>query len=272
MAAGTLMLVIIMFSARGFFLGLPGVIARLLGMISAYVIAFSYRSDLAALLAARSHSGMPVLVFQVASSAILFFGTLFLVSLLVIGLFKLLVKLLPSLGAVLSKESTGGRITGALFNGAIGAGLVLAGIWLYGLTLGKGQHPDQLQRVANRFGDTLVNIAGLWLTDKDQPQHKTSQTKLEVTTTTGTAEIVSTEDPKKRVLIKRLQEVVSSAASSGDTSQLQDLLQSPQVQKLAKDPEIQQQLMKFLQDNPQQMMEAFNNPKIRELLEQMNSQ
>ena len=272
MAAGTLIIAIIMFSARGFFLGLPGVIARLLGMLCAYIIAFSYRGELAQLLAARSDSGLPPLLFQVISSAILFFGTLVLVSLTVIGLFKLLVKLFPSLGGLLSKEATGGRIAGALFNGAIGAGLVLAGIWLYGLTLGKDQHPDSLQQVANRFGDTLVDIAGLWL--KDQPGHRDSHSVVTsvVTSKKGTAEIISEESPEKRVLVERIQEVVESATSSGDTSELQALLQSPQVKKLANDPALQQKLMKLLQDNPQQTMEALNNPKIRELLEQMNSQ
>ena len=272
MAAGTLIIAIIFFSARGFFLGLPAVIARFLGLICAYFIAFSYRSDLAAVLAAKSDGKMHPLILQIASGAILFFGTMFLVSLIVVGLLKLLAKIMPPLAGVLSKEATGGRIGGAILNGAIGAMIVLAGLWIYGLTLGKNQAPDNLQRVANRFGDTLVVVARQILTrdSNTTPQQASSLRPSQSKTDTGTAEIFSNDNPEKRLFIQQIRDAFSTDSDSASID-LPALLENDQIEELINDPAVREKAMEYIEANPQQMMEALNNPKFRELMEQMEA-
>lgn len=302
MAAGTLIIAMIFFAARGYFLGLAGVFARVLGLLSGYIVGFSYRSDLAAIIGARTDTGAHPVVLQIISGALLFFGTMFVVSFVVIGLFKLLAKLLPPFRTVLTKEATGSRIAGAAVNAGIAAMIVLSGIYIYGLTLGKNQPPDDLQRVANRFGSTMVDVAKSLIDEEDRPTQQdikkqsmsllssaiSSSTSLMLSgaasdtseqqsaTTqpqqiTGSAEIISTDNPQKRMLIERVREVLSSS-DSGDDIDLQAMLENEQLSELVDNPEVREQAMQYLQANPEQMMEALNNPKFRALLEQWESQ
>ncbi len=275
MAAATLTLAVIFFAARGFFLGLPGVVARLVGLLAGYVIAFSYRRDLATALAAHSDGGLHPVVLQVVSSAVLFFGTLFLVSWVIGSLFKLLSRLLPPLRGLFTREATGSRIAGSALNGAIAACIVLTGLWAYGLTLGKDREPDDLQRVANRFGDTLLAVARGWL-DDERPAKPATGTVSDTAANTapqrserGTAEIVSSENPERRVFVEQVREVL--ADKPNPDSDLQSLLQNGQLQDLVNDPAVREQALQYMQENPQQLMEALNNPRFRQLMEQMQA-
>lgn len=296
MASGTLIIAMIFFAARGYFLGLAGVFARVLGLLCGYFVGFSYRSDLANIIAARSDSGAHPIVLQMISGALLFFGTMFLVSFAVIGLFRLLAKLLPFFRAILTKEAMASRVAGATLNAVIAAMLVLSGLYIYGLTLGKNQPPDDLQRLANRFGLTMVNLAQSIIAEEDRPTKDSitegsmslissaldsagNLNRADSSTTPqstnkrakGTAEIISMEDPQHRVLIEKVREVFND--QSGDQElDLQSLLHDEDLKDLANNPQLRDQAMEYLQSNPEKMLEVLNNPKFRELLEQWESQ
>lgn len=221
MASGLLIIALLVFAVRGYFLSLPGVIARLLGLLCAYFVAFSFRSDLAALLASKIQSDVHPMLLQVISSAVLFFGTLFLVSLVILSLFRLLTRLAPALRGILSRDALGSRLGGAALNGTVGAVLVLVGLWVYGFTLGKNSEADALQRFANRFGDSAFALTRRLL-DSQSPPDQTPQAVASTPSTSedapvaseepeevvtaiirGTAEIRSEENPEKHVFIER---------------------------------------------------------------------
>lgn len=283
MASGTLILVTLIFAIRGYFLSLPGVFARLIGLVSAYFVAFGFRGDLAQLLATRWQGNSNPLVLQFISSAVLFFGTLFLVSFLVYGLFTLVSRLIPLLRNVLSRDATGSRVAGAVVNGLLGAAVVLVGLWAWGLTLGKHQPVDNLQRFANHFGDSLL-AATLHFT-RDHRDPATVTTDRTVTTngtiaqsTTpsarserGTAEIHSADDPDKRLFIERVRDITESG-DAGNAADLQTLLDNPDLQALANDPEVQRQALDYIQSNPDLLRDMLNNPKLRKLFDQWQQQ
>lgn len=229
MANGLLIIAIIYFAARGYFLSLPGVIARLCGLVCGYIMAFSLRADLGKLLASQIQTGLPPLAWQAISSAVLFFGTLLLVSFVINSLFKLLARLIPVFRGIFHKEAMGSRISGAVVNSALGASLVLIGLWVYGFTVAKNTPPDGLQRFANRFGDSLFTLTRQLL---EGEQHASTASVLSaqqagtqsspasatylvaapeptaaIQTIKGTAEIRSVEHPEKRVYIERHQQV-----------------------------------------------------------------
>lgn len=269
MAAGTLSLAILIFAFRGYFLGLPGAIARMIGVISAYFVAFSYRGQLATSLASNTDGGMHPIVLTAASSAILFFGTLFLVSFVLTNLFRVLARLIKPLRGILDKEALGSRIAGSLFNGAIGATLVLMGLWAYGMTLGKNQPADDLQRFANRFGDTLINYSQSWFDDESppgKPSEKRVDREPETEVRRSTAEIVSTENPNRRLYLEKLQAVVQS--SEQDPA---DWFSREQIAEMVNDPELRRQVKDYIESNPDAVVKALNNPKVRALLDQMEN-
>lgn len=235
MASGILFIAILIFATRGYFLSLPGVIARLIGLLCAYFVAFGFRAELASMLATKSHSDMHPMLLQAVSGAVLFFGTLFFVSLTILGLFKLTTRLIPALRPVLSREALGSRIGGATLNGAVGAVLVLAGLWVYGFTLGKNTEPDGLQQFANQFGDRAFALTRQLLeSDRDESRRQTVAASRTIARGTqagaieqdtivtaeeedvaelvtpiirGTAEIRSVDNPDKHLFIERYQAV-----------------------------------------------------------------
>lgn len=308
MASGILIIAIIVFAARGYFLSLPGVFARLIGLVSAYVVAFSFRQDVASIFISRAHSDVHPLLVQVISSAVLFFGTLFLVSLVIIGCFKLIARLVPLLRPVFAADQIGSRIGGATLNAGLGAALVLAGIWLYGLVLGSGAQPDQLQRFANRVGDAVFTLTLDLLAD-DAPDN-TAPTTADSTTRVqqlatrfgaasptptptpvtddtatewGTAEIRSSDNPDKHVFIERRHAAEQQPpAPLSDTEralpvlenlpeleELQPLLNNEALRKMAADPELMQKALDMLQSNPELLKNATDNPQLRALLENL---
>lgn len=290
MATGLLIIAVIYFAARGYFLSLPGVIARLCGLVSGYVVAFSLRNDLARLLASQTQTDLPPLVLKAISSAMLFFGTLLIVSFVINSLFKLIARLVPLLRGIFQKEAVGSRISGAVVNSAIGAALVLVGLWVYGFTFAKNTPPDDLQRFANRFGDSLFALTRRLLEDEQQastPASQPGQSSLfaglpgavstlvdadssspeavaEVATIKGTAEIRSVENPEKHLYIERYQQAspetpkpvrrtASTATDQADTSATK---QAPNVASMLNQVA-----------NLESLEAVLNNPELRKLAE-----
>ncbi|MEE8056463.1 MAG: CvpA family protein [Pseudomonadales bacterium] len=282
-ASSLLFIVVVFFSIRGFFRGFPGVVARLLGFILGYVMATVYRNSLATFIAERTTIDLPPQVLQIASSAILFFATLFSVGLIVTGIFSLLTKIIPASQGLLDGKSTISRIFGALSNGFIGAAMVLIALWGYGLVSNNTEPPDTLQTIANTFGDSMLSLvsktADLITNNSDNsparkkyPSHTTTAHQSPVIVETGSAEIISASNPDKRISIKTITKLVEQLNPRTDTAtDLDQRLKSEKVQDLLSDPAIRKMALEQLKNNPDQIMEALNNPKFRELLEQMGN-
>ncbi len=255
MASSILFIAVLFFSVRGFFLAFPGVVARLSGFILGYFIAYSYRAPLAKLIDEKTNADLAPMIFQVLSGAILFFTTMFLVGLIVSGIFSLLTKIVPLSKGLLDSKSTSSRLFGAIFNGCIGASMVLIALWGYNIFSGNNSEPpDTLHKIAYVFGDSVlalaIEVAGAENINLDSiTAITTSKTMTTATasTTTGSAEIFN--------------------SSSID---LQNILKRDTVQGLLNDPVLREQLMQQLNDNPEQMMKALNNPEFRQLMEQLN--
>jgi uncharacterized membrane protein required for colicin V production len=277
MASSILFIVVLFFSIRGFFLAFPGVIARLLGFISGYIIAYSYRSQLAALIADKTSIELPLMVLQIISSAILFFSSLFLVGLATTSLFRLLAKILPFAKGLLKGDSTGSRVFGAACNGLIGASIVLLVLWGYAIFTDHKDPEDTLQQVANTFGNSLLALAITITGEKDNFSFKktsysfTSRSVNRAQKPTGSAVIVSEDNQHRRMALTTENPIIEMLNQSGDnTVNIQQLLKNKDVQDMLNNPAIQEQLIKQLNENPELMMDALNNPKFRELMEQFN--
>lgn len=154
MVSSILLMAVLVFSIRGFFMGFPRVVARLLGFISAYIVSFSWRQPLAERLFEQQVVDVSPLILQVATGATLFFITLFLVTIIVTGVFKLAAKAIPGLSELVDKNAPGSRVFGAGTNGMIGAAVVLLGLWGYNLFTDRA--PDsQLDHIAHNLGNNL---------------------------------------------------------------------------------------------------------------------
>jgi uncharacterized membrane protein required for colicin V production len=157
MALSILVVVVIFFSIRGFFLGFVAVIARLLGIMLGYYVAFSYRYPLAEFIDAQTSLDSSPLFLQIATGAGLFFSTLFITSLIVSAIVKLISKLIPSSRELFDRQSPASRVFGSGCNGLLGATIVLIGLWGYGLLIDSPNPPDPLQKFANQVGDSLLS-------------------------------------------------------------------------------------------------------------------
>jgi uncharacterized membrane protein required for colicin V production len=281
MASSILFIVVLFFALRGFFLGFSGVIARVSGFILGYYIAYSFRDPVARLITESATVNIQPIVLQVISGTALFFTTFFITGLLVTALFKLLTKLIPALKNLFEKNSTSSRVIGATTNGFIGVAIVLIGLWGYALATDSKQPPDKLQQAANIFGDKLLAIAGSLSGIKNnsapgwfnkQSKTTTAPTASSPQTTRGSAEISSTADPQRQMKIETITELVNQQTGSANTGiDLQKLLNNEKLQELLKDPAMRKMAMDKLNDSPEKMMEALNNPRFRELLDKLNS-
>ena len=270
MATSLLFLAILVFAVRGFFLGFVGVIGKVLGLIAGYFIAISYRSDAAIWVTNNTTVNLPAMVTEIGCGIALFFLTLFIVGMLVNISAGILKKLIPPLKAILDKNSTGARVTGAISNGLLGAAVVLAGIWLYGMIGKNTVQPPQLQRVADTFGNTMFNAIAKTRTDFSltevtslTPEISVPQDVIAPTPSNGNAVIVSESDPQKRLSIQSTHQKNVSSQSIKQDNNLQDtnllqLLGNGQIQELLNNPQIRQLAIDRLKDNPQQLTEVIN--------------
>lgn len=225
MTTSILFIVVVFFSIRGFFLGFSGVVARLMGVILGYMIAFSYRQPLATFLSENTSSNLSPIILQVITGAALFFATLFIAGLLITTLFNLAAKLIPVLQNLLQQQSPGSRVFGAGINGLIGASLVLIALWGYGLMTNSNDKPDPLQGIANRFGDTLLSYANQLISHNQQAT--AVNTKISETQThTLLQQLISSG---------QLKELLSKDAAK--TDMLQELINHPE--QVLNNPEIQ---------------------------------
>lgn len=282
MASGILITAVLFFAVRGMFLGFSGVIARLVGFALGYLVAYHFRNPLAAYITSHSDIALPPIALQMISGLVLFIATMLISSALIKSLFKLLGKLLPGFNFLGSKDSTGSRLAGATVNGLIAAAVVLMGIWGYGKLSGKLNPEDELQLFANRFGDTVftmvndhteLDIQSFSTTRSYQHRVSSSQNSPAVTTrtTTGTAYIVSSDNPQKQLSIEQIREVIET-----NSDQLGSLVANPdnstQLQELINNSELRDMALRQLQNNPEQFQQLLNNPQLQKMLEQFQTQ
>ncbi|MGK0501086.1 MAG: putative membrane protein required for colicin V production [Oceanicoccus sp.] len=283
---------------RGMFLGLSGVIGRLVGFIAAYLVAFFFRLSLAEFISSNIDIRLPLIALQMISGFLLFVGTLFVASLLVSSLLQLCGRLIPGLKAILDNDALAGKIAGASINGTLAAFVVLLGIWGFGKVSNSANQDDPLQQFANRVGETV--FAGIQSNDnfslqtlrqtysssfiqsnngssnatanspKRQPQYRT-----------GSAEIISSNDPSKVLRIESVNEIrpiTQQPEPKLDIAQLIEmapmdgsLMESQQVKDLLNNPEIRKMALEQIQKNPEKLQQILNNPQLRELFETLSS-
>jgi uncharacterized membrane protein required for colicin V production len=282
MASGLLITAVLFFAVRGMFLGISGVIGRLAGFALGYVVAYRFRHQLAAFVSQNTGINLPDVALQMMSGLVLFVSTMFITGLLVNGLFKLLGKSIPGFDAMADRNSIGSKVAGATANGCIAAAIVLMGIWGYGKVTGSQQPEDRLQQFANRFGDQVftavsdntdldldIDFQSFSSTSTSSVQRTVNQQTNTVSTTTGSAYIVSSSNPEKSLSIETVRQAIEQktglkADASGNYS-------NEQLQSLANNPELRDMAMRQLQDNPEQLQQLLNNPKLMEFLEQFNT-
>ncbi len=281
MAASFLFIVALFFSVRGFFLGFAGVIARLLGVMSGYFIAYSYRAPLAELISKQTASDISPMLLQVAAGAGLFFTTLFITGLLVTGFFALIIKLIPASKELLDSQSPGSRVFGAGCNGLLGASLVLIALWGYGLFVDSSKPADKLQQIANHFGNSLLAVVSQLAGDENNTKTTgsvlSSHSREHSSAESSNAGIISTLNNKSVANLETIRNFIKASSDNshnndGTAIDLQQLLSNDKIQNLLDDPAIKEMALKQLKDNPEKMLEALNNPQYRKLLEQMEAQ
>lgn len=288
MVSSILLMAVMVFSIRGFFLGFPRVIARLLGFICAYIASLVGRQPLAELLVEKQLIEISPLILQVLSGAVLFFGTLFLVTLLVTSLFKMAAKIIPGLSELVDKDSPGSRVFGAGTNAMIGAACVLIGLWGYNLFTDKAPE-TRLDHIANNLGTNLLAFASQSVGAKPDSRPSSKPQARPTDQITEQAINSTTEDSDTQASIqqqllsvvsamsqnKTLSDSAGTADNHGDgpigtlnIAELNELLDNPNIKQLLADPALRKMALENMQDNPQQLMDALNNPDFRNLLNQ----
>jgi hypothetical protein len=284
MASGLLITAVLVFAVRGMFLGLTGVIGRFIGFILAYIAAYSFRHQLAAFVSTNTSITLPTTILEVICGIALFVVTMFITGLIIKAAFKLIGKVIPGFTAIADQDSWGGKITGATLNGLIGAAIVLIGIWGYGKVTGKIDPNDELQQFANSFGDKAFNFvsdntdlsiqsfssssfSSSSITTSSKPT--SSRPSKSVSTSNGSATIVSSSNPEKSLSIESIRQIIEEVQPSEDGSGVS--FSSSQIQGLLENSEIRDQALQMLQDNPEQLEKVMNNPKLMELLEKFQT-
>ncbi len=283
MAQALLIMAALFFAVRGFFLGFTGVIARVAGIVLAYVLVLTQRSNVTDYLAPMVPPSISRLVLEIGVSAGLFFLTVLMVTVLVKLLTKSLGTLIPASRTLLDPSTTTARIGGAILNAALAAVLVLSGIWGYTYFTGKHVQPPGLQLAANNLGNSLfpailegaefirteTTVATQTRNGKTTSRHETRVTKQ------GFATITSEENPDKQFSITTDAEPVIEAETpldketskaiellnNIDPSQLQNMLNNEQLQNFARDQ---------YQKDPQKYQQMMNDPKVQALIEKLS--
>lgn len=293
MATAVLITALLLFAVRGIFLGLNGVIARFLGFVGGYYMAYTYRTDLADAIASFPEVTVPDIFLQIASGLVLFFGTMALCSIAVSLLFKLLANIVPGFKKLLAHETTGGKVTGAVLNAGLGAAVALIAIAVFTAFTGKVDKNDQVQALAIQFGDTAFAIAENQSLVKI-PSLNTALSKVELSgnaanhvntnatdrnandadssgnsESRGSIVISSKTNPSMNRSIKienstsaKLNNTAITDELNLDTSTIKGLLGNSELKNLA-----QQQIA----ENPEKVKELLNNPKIQELLKSLGN-
>ena len=272
MASGLLSIAIIFFSFRGFFLGLSGVIARVLGIALGYVMAFVYRDTLAANLTQTFNLEVNPLLAVAGSSALLFFGTLFSVGFFIDILFKATAKLFPALETILLPKATGNRVLGAAANAIVGASIVLLGMWGYALVIDDNKPDSELQQFANQFGDKVLTVVESFIDDDNSK-------------TTSTVDSIKDQTQSSLQSLQLLKNLMNNSEGNSETgistldintNDMANLLKNIDINSLIKhsssDNTINEEAINQLRDDPQKLMELLNNPKVQKALQQRSTE
>ncbi|WP_101759843.1 CvpA family protein [Oceanicoccus sp. KOV_DT_Chl] len=310
MAGSILIVVVLIFALRGFFLGVSGVIGRIIGIVLGYYVAYQFQSPLATLISTQLGLNLPILVLKIISGLLLFVGTLFLTGLAVNMTFKIIGNIIPPLKAFSDKQSTTGKTIGAALNAGVAVFISLLVIW--GIDQFRPNPPDELvHNVANQLGSSLIGSINTedWSIQKMTQFSSSGMDINTVTTMTqilnksastgsnsgnvsapnntlttsgksyskGTATITSATNPSKTLSIETTREVIEQVLQDNPQA-TQQLLQSPQVQEMLNNPEFRETAMQEFQKNlnngqfdPQQLQQLLNNPQLRELMDKLET-
>ena len=307
MAGSLLLVVILIFALRGFFLSVTGVIGRLLGFILGYFIAYQFRGSLATVLSTQLGLELPAMVLQMISGLILFISVVFLTGLVVNAAFKTLGTIIPPLKAVTDKDSTTGKIIGAGLNGSLAAVIGLLLIW--GIDQFRQNTPDEFtHNLAWSLGNSIFgeidpqnwniqkltqfssSVNGSTISTMTQVISQSSSsgssssmgsntlTTSGKTYSTGTATITSANDPAHSLSIETSREVIEQVLENNPQA-TEQLLQSQEVKAILDNPQLRDQAMQEIQNNlssgeiaPEQIQQFLNNPQLRQLMEQLSTQ
>ncbi len=157
MATSLLTVLVLIFCLRGLFLGLNGVIGRIVGIVLGYYLAYSYRDQLAGVLRNNLELDIPIVGFQVISGLLIFVVTLFVTGLVVNLALSMLGGLIPPLRTLTDKDNMSSKVAGAIVNGCLGVAIGLLAIWGYGMLSGKPLKGDLVTDTANRFGNFIFS-------------------------------------------------------------------------------------------------------------------
>lgn len=308
MAGSLLIVIVLIFALRGFFLGISGVIGRLTGFILGYYISYQFQSSLAIFINTQLGLDLPILVLKILSGLLLFFGTMYLSSLAINTAFKLLSQIIPPIKAILDKNSMASKVIGATINASLATVVTLLLIW--GVDQFRQSTPDELtHQVAQHVGNTLIGSLNTddWSIEKFSQFSTNTLNASTITTMTqvfsqrstpspsiitapnntlstskksnhkGSATITSMADPAKTLSIDTTREVIEQVLENNPQA-TQQLLQSPQIQAILNDPQLRDSAMQELQNNLNsgqfstgQLQQLLNNPQLRELLEQLGA-
>lgn len=275
MAESVLILAVLVFAVRGMFLGFVGVISRVVGIALAYYLTYSYRERVTQYVIENTQFDIAPIVLQIGSGLCLFFGTVIMTGFVISLAARVLSKISPSIKALLDNEAPGSRILGAVSNSLVGAAMVLLGIWAYDLIAQKPTNDSELHSVAKTFGETILTLVDTNTVFSDKALKQTDEDSFssnakETSNKSGTAYIISEENPDKKFAIEKGDADATEMAKphKSPTQQEQSkLFSNDKVQDLLNNPRLKSIITKQIEENPEQIEKILTNPLIKELLE-----
>jgi hypothetical protein len=271
MAWSILFIAVLIFAFRGYFLALPGVIGRCLGLILAYLVAYQYHQLVADWLSTLVNSPIPPLAFKIIAGSGLFFITLIATSLLIKLACHGLIKLIPFLSPLLDKTALTSRVAGAAGNSAIAVALVLIGLWGYGL-INKPQAPDALQQVADQFGHALFSNA----VNSLNISHFFSTTITSHQSSGNGSAVIQSDSKTLRIESQPQSNFHDIQLPDVNLQQLGELMQDEQLQQklqaAMQDEELMRKAQEYIKENPQALQEALDSPELQQMIEQFKQQ
>jgi len=282
MAEGILIVAMLVFALRGYFLGFVPLLSRLLGYGATYYLSYRYGDVLAVYIAANTGLNLGPIALRIGSSLLLFFTSMFVSAIVLSMVFKLLIKLVPPLKMLFQRGTVGSGLLGASGNAVVAAIFVLTGIWAYQLVAPSNSVGQPLNSAASRVG-TSVNALLTRHSGTDLPRllrdNGLLQQSAPATATApfaapsskpGSAVIVSSRDPNKRLSLgKSPADELSSEAPLATTAQktAASTAASPPVIPASAEPGLLQTLLRS-----EAVQELINNPTVQRFVGEQLSQ
>ena len=160
MALGILLIVTLIFAIRGYSMGFVDWLIKTVGLLMGFMVAYSFREDVAFLLQPHLPAFIPDLLQKVLASILLFIGTVLVVNVCAHSVKKSIAKQLPEKDP--KKRPLGNKLLGAGCNAAIGAVLAILILWCFGtvksliLPANNGQAADPLLTQTTQFVNGLI--------------------------------------------------------------------------------------------------------------------